>query len=103
MSKLDVYNQLPESSRRISKYEEIRPLISLPIEDTEFRQPCYYATPFSQTFNLTIFWINKKLGIGYGIADNSISQQINWYLFGDQSTWSSFNKDIAAQFKDDLS
>lgn len=100
------YNKFPEDAVEITgKYEEKIDFFIYCIEESESRQ-CSYSDNVIEglfIFDLRIFWINKKLGLGYGFSNDWKSKIIREYKFGSEENWKRFKSGFASQFSGDNS
>ncbi len=97
------HNHMPKDGILITKYEDWQDYFTF-AKTEEFRQPFYNPATFNDgLFCLNIYWINKDLGLGYGVANDWKAGEVKFYKFGTIENWHKFRIAFAAKFAGDKS
>lgn len=97
-NKMSDYNKMPDNAIEVTdNYNAMNSFFNMQIEENEFRQVMYDDNPLSGVFDMRISWINKSIGLGYGIARDWKDKKIRLYKFGSEDNWNNHLKAIAKE------
>jgi hypothetical protein len=100
---MNEYNMMPKDAVKVSSYEDLQDFFTY-CHTEESRQPQYDENNFmAGSFDLRVFWIDKDLNLGFGVAADWKAKETNWYRFGSDENWIKFKCGFASQFAGDNS
>lgn len=99
------FNNMPDNSVEISYTSGyFDDFFTFQIEEEEYRQVLYPVGDFKNNhLDLSIFWINKNRGLGYGFLNHRKENVVIPYRFGSDEEWHNFKIKFALQFSGDNS